>query len=63
MKDQVVLITGASGGIGSVMAAQFAEVDAKVIIHYNHQQKKAESLCKELKGKGHVTIGGDLTNP
>ena len=63
MKDQVVLITGASGGIGSVMAAQFAEVDAKVIIHYNHQQKKAEGLCKELKGKGHVTIGGDLTNP
>jgi NAD(P)-dependent dehydrogenase (short-subunit alcohol dehydrogenase family) len=63
MKDQVVLITGASGGIGSVMAVQFADANAKVILHYNSQQEKAESLCKELKGKGHITFGGDLTNP
>lgn len=63
MKDQVVLITGASGGIGSVTAAQFADADAKVIVHYNSQQDKAESLCKELAGKGHITIGGDLTKP
>jgi len=62
MKDQVVLITGASGGIGSVMAAQFAAVDAKVILHYCSQPEKAENLCKELKGTGHITIGGDLTN-
>lgn len=47
MKDQVILITGASGGIGSVMAAQFADVDAKVIVHYNSQQEKAKSLCKK----------------
>ncbi len=63
MKDQVVLITGASGGIGSVMAAQFADIDAKVIVHYNSQQKKAESLCNRLKGKGHIAVGCDLTNP
>lgn len=63
MKDQVVLITGASGGIGSIMAAQFADVDAKVIVHYNSQQEKAKSLCKKLKGKGHIIIGGDLANP
>ena len=63
MKDQVVLITGASGGIGSVTAAQFADADAKVIVHYNNQREKAESLCKELAGKGHITIGGNLTNP
>ena len=49
MKDQVVLITGASGGIGSVMAAQFADEDAKVILHYNSQKGKAESYWQELK--------------
>ena len=48
MKDQVVLITGASGGIGSVMAAQFADADAKVILHYNSQKEKADSLCNNL---------------
>ncbi len=63
MKDQVVLITGASGGIGSVTAAKFADADAKIIIHYNSQQEKAVSLCNKLNGKEHVTIGGDLTNP
>ena len=62
MKEQIVLITGASGGIGSVTAAQFADKNAKVILHYNSQQEKAEQLCKELKGVGHITIGGDLTN-
>jgi len=63
MKDQVVLITGASGGIGSVTAAQFAYADAKVILHYNNQREKAEQLRKKLNGEGHITIGGDLTNP
>ncbi len=63
MKDQVVLITGASGGIGSVMAAQFAAADAQVIVHYNSQKSKAESLLKNLKGKGHIALGGDLSNP
>lgn len=63
MKDQIVLITGASGGIGSVIAAQFADVDAKVIVHYNSKQEKAENLLKELPGKGHIILGGDLTNP
>ena len=63
MKDQVVLITGASGGIGSIMASQFADVDAKVILHYNSQQGKAESLRNKLKRTGHITLGGDLSNP
>jgi len=63
MKDQVVLITGASGGIGSVMAAQFADADAKVILHYNGQKEKADSLCNNLNGKGHITVGGDIANP
>ena len=63
MKDQVVLITGASGGIGSVMAAQFADTNAKVIIHYNSQQEKAVSLCNKLNSKEHIAIGGDLSDP
>jgi len=63
MKDQIVLITGASGGIGSVTAVQFADAGAKVIVHYNSQQEKAERIRKKLKGTGHITIGGDLSSP
>jgi len=63
MKEQAVLITGASGGIGSVTATQFADAGAKVILHYNNQKEKAKNLCNKLNGTGHLTIGGDLTNP
>ena len=35
MKDKIVLITGASGGIGAVMTRQFAKIGATVVIHYN----------------------------
>lgn len=63
MKDQIVLITGASGGIGSVMAAQFADKDANVIIHYNNNKDKANELIAQIKGNGHLLIDGDLSNP
>ncbi len=63
MKDQVVLITGASGGIGSVTAEQFADAGAKVIIHYNSNQDKAENLRKKLIGVGHIIVAGNLIDP
>ena len=63
MKDKIVLITGASGGIGSVMAARFADSGAKVIIHYNSNKNKADSVQSKLIGDGHSIVGGDLTNP
>ena len=62
MKDQVVLITGASGGIGSVTAEQFAETGAKVILHYNSNRDKAEDLRKRLFGEGHIILGGNLVD-
>jgi len=63
MKDKVVLITGASGGIGSVMATQFADKGARIIIHYNSNKNKADSVLTKLSGDGHLVVGGDLTNP
>jgi len=63
MKDQIVLITGASGGIGSVTAGQFADAGAKVVLHYNSQKEITDNLCKKLNGTGHITVSGDLANP
>ena len=63
MKNKVVLITGASGGIGSVTAKQFADKGAKIIIHYYSQKEEAKKLCSELIGDGHLTVGGDLRKP
>ena len=55
LAEEVVLITGASGGIGSAISLAYASVGAKVIVGYNSNFEKAQKLCESLPGDGHVT--------
>jgi len=48
LKDKIVLITGASGGIGSATARAFAEEGAKLILHGRSNMKTIKQLQKEL---------------
>lgn len=48
LEGQVVLITGASGGIGAETARAFAEEKARVVLHYNSNRASAETLASEL---------------
>ena len=48
LDGQVVLITGASGGIGSETARAFAEEGARLVLHYNSNREGAEALSREL---------------
>ena len=63
MKDKIVLITGASGGIGSVMSQYFANEGATIIAHYNSNKEKTAALLSKLKGTGHKSVRGDLSKP
>jgi 3-oxoacyl-[acyl-carrier protein] reductase len=55
-----VVVTGASGGIGSACARLFAAEGAKVMIHYHRGEDRARELAAELGGAPFAQA--DLTN-
>ncbi|MEJ0011582.1 MAG: SDR family oxidoreductase [Bauldia sp.] len=57
-----VLITGASTGIGAVVAKAFAAQGAKVALHYNASREAAEAVAAEIKRAGGsvVLVHGDM---
>ena len=54
LSGKIVLITGATGGIGSSIAEAYASAGANVILGYNSNRDKAAELCQTLSGNGHT---------
>jgi 3-oxoacyl-[acyl-carrier protein] reductase len=49
IKDKVVVITGASSGIGKTTAIRFAEEQAKVVINYLHNDQGAQATLNQVQ--------------
>ncbi len=61
LKDQVVLVTGASGGIGAAVAKAFAAEGARLVLHANRHLARAEKLAREIPGAQPLVVRANLT--
>lgn len=60
---KIVLVTGASRGIGRACARMFAEHGARVAVHYHTSRAAAETTLAALAGGGHLLVQADITSP
>jgi NAD(P)-dependent dehydrogenase (short-subunit alcohol dehydrogenase family) len=58
-----VLVTGASGGIGSAICQVVARRGARLILHYRSDRAAAEAALRTLPGEGHTVVQADLGDP
>ena len=63
LKNKVVLITGASTGIGAATAIAFAKNGAKILVNYNSSESKANEVVSTIKklGGAAYAVQGDAS--
>ena len=64
LKDSVVLITGASTGIGAAAALAFGRLGAHVVVHYNKSEEAAREVAAGIEASGGTAslIQGDMSD-
>ncbi len=64
LKDKIVLVTGASKGIGRATAIAFAKMGAKVIINFKSDVEAAQEALAECNeySEGNITIKADVSH-
>jgi len=61
LSGKVIVITGASGAIGSAIARMFAAEGARVVLHCRKNRAQADSLHRELGNTHSLVVQAELT--
>ena len=56
-------MTGASRGIGRIIALQLAQRGVRVAVHYRNNREAAAASLASLPGTGHESFDADLSDP
>ena len=56
LHEQVAVVTGGGGGIGSAICRRLADAGAQIVITYNTDQGKARAVANTLSGGNHLII-------
>lgn len=65
MESKVVLVTGASRGVGAATAERLAGLGADIVINYRDKKARADTVVKTIQNRGWkaLAIQADLTDP
>ena len=56
LRNKVVLVTGASSGIGAAAAEAFGAAGANVIVHYRHRREQAQVVVERIRSGGGMAL-------
>ena len=62
LKNKVVLVTGASRGIGAAIATAVGQAGADLVLHYGKSRAAAEQVAAGLDRSHTALVGADLNN-
>ncbi|RLB92602.1 MAG: 3-oxoacyl-ACP reductase [Deltaproteobacteria bacterium] len=58
----VIIVTGASRGIGQQIALELAHRGSTLVVHYNGNREMALTTLEKLEGGSHVLVQADLSD-